>query len=303
MRLPEPAVVARRTRQRLAAARRFLAPLFDTRLSRFCLAVVAIYLLVALVGPMLPIADPYSTQTTASGEYVRLQPPSGTYLFGTTSLGYSVLSQFVHSFRTSVLIGLSTAAVVLFIGINVGIISGYYGGRIETVLMGITDVAYGLPLYPLALVVLALFEPGNATIVLVIGIVVWRSVARVIRSETLSIKERQFIKASRASGSGDLRIMYSHILPNLIPVIVVYFVFGVIWGVILEAGLSFIGLGDPEAVSWGIMLHEVFRAAVFSEAWWWVLPPALALWLFIFSLFVISRAIERNVEISSSGSF
>ncbi|MGQ4554948.1 ABC transporter permease subunit [Halobellus sp. GM3] len=270
--------------------------MFESKLRKTALSILLAYLGLALIGPMLPIPGPYITQTTSSGEYVGLVSPSLQFPLGTTEAGYSVLSQVINSFRVSVIVGGGAALMVVFIGMNIGLISGYFGGRIDSLFMGITDLMYGLPFYPFAIVYVAVGGRGLTNIIIVIGIVLWRTIARVTRSETLSLKEQDFVKSSRAVGTSHFKIMYFHILPNLLPLIVVYFMFGATWGILLEASLSFLGLGDPTMVSWGVMLHDVFNAALFTRAWWWVLAPSIALWLFIWSLFVITRALEENVE-------
>ena len=276
--------------------RNFMQPALNQRWSRWGLYVIALYILVGIFGPYLPIPDPYATQTLPSGEYAQMQQPSLEHPFGTTYFAYGVLSRTLLSTRTSLLVGLVSACMVLFVGVNIGLFAGYYGGRIESVLMGLTDLVFGLPFYPFAIIVVTILGSSIINIALVISLVFWRGIARITRSETLSLKERTFVKSSRAAGSSNLKIMYYHILPNLVPIILIYFVFGIVWGILLEASLSFVGLGDPNTISWGLMLHNAFAAGVLTNAWWWVLPPAIALWLFIWSLYVVARALEDNVD-------
>lgn len=274
----------------------FMKPALDQRWSRWGLYVIGIYILVGIFAPYFPLPGPYEAQTLANGDYAQMASPSAEYPFGTTYFAYSVLSRTLLAARTSLLVGLLSAVIVLFVGVNIGLVAGYYGGRVEAVLMGLTDVVFGLPFYPFAIVLITILGSSITNIAIVIALVFWRQIARITRSETLSFKERTFVKSSKAAGSSDLKIMYYHILPNLIPLILIYFLFGIVWGILLEASLSFIGLGDPNSVSWGLMLHNAFSAGVLTYAWWWVLPPALALWLFIWSLYVVARALEDNVD-------
>lgn len=279
----------------------FFKPVTEDRWGKFALTVLLIYVLIGVVGPYLPIDAPFTSLQRASGEYAQLDSPSAAFPLGTTYLGYSVLSQTIHSFRTSLLVGVLSAGLVVTIGVNVGLIAGYYGGRTDTLLMSLTDLAYGLPFYPLAIILIAIFGSGLLNIAVVIALVFWRSVARITRSETLSLREREFVKSSKAVGSSDIKIMYYHILPNLLPLILIYFVFAITWGILLEASLSFIGLGDPNQVSWGLMLHQVFESGELTRAWWWVLSPAIALWLFIWSLYVVARSLEDSAAMSTKG--
>lgn len=295
------------TRYRDAARRagnqtyEFLEPALNQRWSRWGLYVIAIYVLLGIVGPYLPLPEAFTSVQGPNGGYAKLSKPSLAHPLGTTSLAYSVLARTIYSFRTSLLVGLLSALLVVGIGVNVGLVAGYYGGRVESVLMGLTDLMFGLPFYPFAIVLVAILGTSMLNVALVIALVFWREIARVTRSETLSLKERTYIKSARAAGSSNLKIMYSHILPNLLPLILIYFVFGITWGILLEASLSFIGLGDPDTVSWGLMLHNAFSAGALTQAWWWVLPPALALWLFIWSLYVVARALEDNVDSTVEG--
>ena len=279
----------------------FFEPLFEDRWGRFALAILGLYVLIGLVGPLLPIPGPFEYMQTPSGGTAQLESPSGEFPLGTTYFGYSVLSQTVHSFRTSLFVGGLSAILVVTIGVNIGLISGYYGGIIDTILMGLTDMAYGLPFYPMAIILVAIFGSGLHIIAVVIALLFWRSVARVTRSETLSLREREFVKSARAAGSSDLKIMYYHLLPNLLPLILIYFVFATTWGILLEASLSFIGLGNPDTVSWGLMLHEVFGSGELTRAWWWVVAPSVTLWLFIWCLYVVARTLEDSATVSAKG--
>jgi peptide/nickel transport system permease protein len=289
-------------RQRLAVSRfggqvyEFIEPALERRWSRWAVYIIGLYIVIGVIGPYLPLADPFTSIQSADGSYAKLEGPSLAHPFGTTSLAYSVFTRTVLSFRTSLLVGLLSALLVVGLGVNIGLVAGYYGGRVESALMGLTDLMFGLPFYPFAIIVVTVLGATMTNIALVIALVFWREIARVTRSETLSLKERTYVKSARAAGSSDLRIMYSHILPNLIPLILIYFVFGITWGILLEASLSFIGLGDADAISWGLMLHNAFSQGVLTSAWWWVIPPALALWLFIGCLYVIARALEDNVD-------
>lgn len=279
----------------------FFEPVFEDRWGKVAITILAVYVAIGIVGPYLPMPGPFEYLQTPSGQYAQLESPSAEYPFGTTYLGYSVLSQTIHSFRTSLLVGFLSAALVVAIGVNIGLISGYYGGKVDTLLMGLTDLAYGLPFYPLAIILVAIFGSGLYTIAVVIALLFWRSVARITRSETLSLREREFVKSAKAAGTSDVKIMYYHLLPNLLPLILIYFVFAITWGILLEASLSFIGLGSSDTVSWGLMLHEVFQSGELTRAWWWVVIPSVALWLFIWSLYVVARSLEDNAAVSTKG--
>lgn len=287
---------ARRARRLKDNLIEFCDPLWDSAIRKLAVFVMSSFIAIGLFGSYIPIPGPYETMRTGGGGYAILHEPGTAFWFGTTSSGYNVFAQTVHAFETSLKIGFLSAIVLVTVGLNVGLVAGYYGGRIETVLMGLTDLAYGLPFLPFAIVFVAVVGRGTLVLAAVIGLLLWRGVARVVRSETLSLRERDFIKSARASGSSDVKIMYSHILPNLLPIIIVYFVLGSIYGILIEASLSFVGLGDPSTISWGMMLYNAFQSGSFSTAWWWILPPSVCLWLFIWSLYTIGRALEDNLD-------
>lgn len=288
--------VIREIEESIRPAVKFLKPAFDGTPQKIALGVITVYFILAILGPVLAPSGPFETQYV-EGSVASSHPPSWEHPLGTTQIGYSILSQMLYSFRVSMFVGVGAAIMTVFIGMNVGLISAYYGGLIDDIVMAVTDVFYGLPLYPFAIVFVTILGRSDLNVVIVIGILVWRTIARVTRSEALSIKEKEFVKAARAAGSSDLKIMYWHILPNLIPIIVVYFIFGAIWGIMIEASLSFLGLGDESTMSWGFMLREVFEQVRFTTDWWWVIAPSVALWVFIASLYVISRGLENNIEV------
>jgi peptide/nickel transport system permease protein len=153
--------------------------------------------------------------------------------------------------RVALIVGFIAAIFLSFIGTNVGLIAGYYGGRLDSFLMRMTDIAFGIPFLPFAVVLIALTRPSIWNIILTISCLMWRTTARVIRSQVLSLKERPFIQAAKVSGGSDLRIMYVHILPNVLPMSFLYVALGIAWATLTEASLSFLGFGDPRMISWG----------------------------------------------------
>jgi len=194
-----------------------MQPALDQRWSRWGLYVIALYLLVGIVGPYLPPSRP-PRGTNCVGRCLRPDgAPSLEHPLGTTYFAYSVLSRTLLSAQTSLLVGLLSASMVLLVGVNIGLVAGYYGSRIEAALMGLTDVMFGLPFYPFAIVIVTILGSSMINIALVISLIFWREIARITRSETLSLKERTFVKSARAAGTSNLKIMYYHILPNLVP--------------------------------------------------------------------------------------
>ncbi len=222
----------------------------------------------------------------------KLAPPSGEHWFGTDHLGRDLYSQNVYGSRIALLVGFLGAALVVLIGANVGLFAGYYRGRTDSVLMRIVDVMYGIPFEPFAMILVLLFDPSLMIVILAISLLTWRTVARLIRSQVLSLAERPFVKAARVAGASDLRIIYLHIAPNVLPL--VFLELAIILGasIIAEATLSFLGLGPPQSISWGGILHNARLSGAWRTAWWWNLPPGAFIMITVMAVFFISRALE-----------
>jgi peptide/nickel transport system permease protein len=222
----------------------------------------------------------------------RLAPPSADHWFGTDHLGRDLYSQNVHGSRIALLVGFLGALLVVLIGTNVGLVAGYFRGRTETVLMRTVDIMYGIPFEPFALILVLLFEPSLTIVILAVSLLTWRTVARLIRSQVLSLRERPFVKAARVAGASDLRIMYLHIFPNVMPLVFLELAIIVGVSIIAEATLSFLGLGPPQSISWGGILHNARLSGAWRTAWWWNLPPGFFIMTTVLSVFFISRSLE-----------
>lgn len=222
----------------------------------------------------------------------RLAPPSRQHWFGTDHLGRDLFSQNVHGSQIALLVGFLGATLVVLIGTNVGLIAGYYRGRTETILMRTVDVMYGIPFEPFALILVLLFQPSLTIVILAVSLLTWRTVARLIRSQVLSLRERPFVKAARVAGASDLRIMYLHIFPNVLPLVFLELAIIVGVSIIAEATLSFLGLGPPQSISWGGILHDARLSGAWRTAWWWNLPPGILIMTTVLSVFFISRSLE-----------
>ena len=224
------------------------------------------------------------------------KPASGnSYILGTDDRGHDILSQTLLGSRIALLVGFLSAIFSIGIGVIMGLVSGYYGGNVDAILMRFTDVILVLPALPLLIVFAAMMSASIWNIIFIISLLGWGGVARVIRSEVLSLKERPYIDAARVTGASKSRIMFRHIAPNVLPLALLYMTFAVSGAILFEAALSFIGLGDPSTMTWGMMLNYVQHSNAL-EAWWWLLPPGICITLVCMSFFLLGRAFDEIVN-------
>jgi peptide/nickel transport system permease protein len=255
------------------------------------LVILTFFVLVAAFAPLLADADGLRATTATGG---RLEPPSLEFPLGTDNLGRSVLTLAIWGSRTSLLVGFAATLVAMFIGSLIGIAAGYYGRWREIILMRLTDWFLVIPFLPLAIVLAALLGPSLFTIIFVIGVTSWPGTARLVRAQTLSVKERPYVERARGLGAGDLHVVRRHILPNVFPVIFANTTLTVAIAILSETTLSFLGLGDPLRISWGTMLEFAFNAgAATSGAWWWLLAPGVSIVLVVLSFTMVGYALDE----------
>jgi oligopeptide/dipeptide ABC transporter ATP-binding protein len=256
------------------------------------LIMLVLILFVAIFAPILSPYDPSSTQNVSTKDIYN--PPSAEHWLGTDDAGQDVLTNFIFGARVSLAIGFFAAFISLVIGGIFGIIAGFYGGRTEELLMRFTDIMLVIPDLPLMMVVIALTKPSIFNIILVIGLLYWTTTARMVRSQTLAVKSRKFVLRARAIGSGKGHIIRQHILPLVLPILVVQAVLVVSSAILAESTLSFLGLGDPTALSWGQMLNYAFgRGAMSTGAWWALVIPGFGIVWVVLGLTLLGQGLEQ----------
>ncbi|NHN57922.1 MULTISPECIES: ABC transporter permease [Halorussus] len=273
-------------------ARRTLRNLLSERITQFAFAVLVGILILGVVGPMIAPYQYNEQQTTADGELMRYEPPSLDHPLGTNDRGEDVLSRLLIGARTTLITGLLAGGLMMTVGLSVGMTAGYVGGKTESFLMRLVDFMYGIPFIPFAIVLITFFGAGFYTTIAILGLVLWRFIARVIRSQVLQIKQRPYIMAARASGASTLWIMRKHILPNIANMAALFFAMGVGLAILEQAGLSFIGVTDPFTPTWGIMIRNANQAGRVADAWWWSFPPGIMIALTVLSLYLLGRGYE-----------
>jgi peptide/nickel transport system permease protein len=254
------------------------------------LVILAIFALVAIFAPLLAPYGPRSVGTLNSSVF---QPPSGAHLLGTDDVGGDVLSELMYGARISLLVGVLATLISIAVGGTVGILAGYFGGRVDGVLMRVTDYFLVLPALALMIVLAAVFGPSLRNVILVIGLLSWTSTARIVRSQVKSVRERVFVQRARSLGAGNWHILRRHVVPQVATLLVANTVLTIAVAIFNETSLSFLGLGSPTEVSWGTMLHFAFvSGAVSAGAWWYVIPPGVAIVLVVIACSLVGQAME-----------
>ncbi len=252
-------------------------------------------ILIAILAPWIAPYDPYEPVEATAADV--MAPPSPEHPLGQDDIGRDVLSLVIYGARISLLVGFSASVIIVLLGVVVGMTAGYAGGRTDLVLMRITDAILVIPSLPLMLVVIAVAGRSLGNIILVIGLLSWTYMARVVRAQVLSVKERQFVMRARALGVSVLGIVIIHVLPQVLPVIFAEATLDVSFAILSEASLSFLGLGDPTLVSWGSMLNRAFlRGAVTKGAWWYLIPPGVALAWVTLGLVLVSNVVQEIIN-------
>jgi len=253
---------------------------------------------VALIGALLvlalfaPLIAPYDPRALAGGA---LEAPSSRHLLGTDGIGQDLFSRLVWGSRTSLTVAVGAASLAVSLAVLVGVTAGLLGKYVDTVMMRVVDVFLALPGLPLLVLVAAMVGANRISLILLIGLIRWPEMARVFRGQTLSLRERGFVSASRGFGGGAWWILRRHLVPALAPLIVAGFITVAGVAVLMEAGLAFLGLSDPAAVSWGLTLNKALLqpGLYFTPAWvWWVLPAGFAITLTVLGFTLLGVGLE-----------
>ena len=239
----------------------------------------------ALFSNLVTSQDPFKSVA------LPFQAPSSEHLLGTDDLGRSIFAGIIHGAKTSLLVGFIVASVSLLIGIVVGAVAGFYGGWVDDILMRFTELILILPRFFLALMVVALFGPSLTNLILVLALTTWGFTARITRAGVLSARELEYVMAARSLGRTELANLFCHVLPNVITPVTAYGALLMGNAILIEAGLSFLGLGDPNVMSWGYMLNNA--QTFIRRAWWMSVFPGLAIAVTVLGINLLSDGISK----------
>jgi len=259
------------------------------------LAMVGLVLISIIVGIaiMAPVISPYSPIEQHLQD--RLQPPSLKYFFGTDEFGRDIFSRVLHGSRIALVVGVMVAVIAATIGVTLGLISGYYGGIVDEVIMRIVDIVWSFPSLILALAIISIFGPGLTNAMIAIALTAWASYARIVRSETLSVKEELYIEAAISIGESDFRIIFYYILPNVMSSILVLLTYNIPSAIIVASSLSFLGLGaQPPTPDWGLMLASA--RTYLTIAPWYSIFPGLAIMITVLAFNFVGDGLRDAIQ-------
>jgi peptide/nickel transport system permease protein len=254
-------------------------------------AIVTFFILVAIFGPLFVSQNPNRISATL------VAPPSAAHPLGTNQLGQDLFSQLVVGTRSSVFWSFAAGLLVMAIAVTIGLASGYFGGAVDDVLTLITNIFLVIPAFPLAVISVQFFSHSTIVVALVVALTNWPWGARVMRAQTLSIRNREFVTAAQANGESTWRLIFFDIFPNEISIVAASFITTTIQVLLQVAGLEFLGFGDSAAVSWGVMLNAAINgSALLQGAWWWLVPPGLCIALLGAGLALLNFGIDEIAD-------
>lgn len=255
------------------------------------LVILAVFVVIALLAPLLAPGDPTLIQGLGA------QPPSAAHLLGTTAKGQDVLALNIWGARSSLFVGFTVGILATLVGLLVGLASAYLGKTVDNLLSLVTNVFLLLPGLPLLVILAAFLPPGILTVIIVLVITGWAGSARVLRSQALSIRGKDFVAAAQVSGESSLRIMFREMLPNMASIVMSTLLACVIFGIGAQAGLEFLGLGDISTVSWGTNLYWASNdGALLTGSWWVFVPPGVSIALVAFALALVNYGVDETTN-------
>jgi peptide/nickel transport system permease protein len=272
-----------------------MARIIWNRFRKNPLSLIALFVIMGLgaVAVAAPLIAPYDPTTI--DVYNVLSPPDRAHLFGTDELGRDVLSRMIWGSRVSLKVGFMAVGIAISIGTFLGALAGFYGGKADALIMRFVDIMLAFPTFFLILAVISIMEPRISTIMIVIGVTGWMDVARLVRAEFLTLKEREFVAAAAVLGGSDLRLIFRHIIPNALSPVFVAATFGIAGAILTESGLSFLGLGvQPPEPSWGNILTSGKDNII--VAWWLSLFPGIAILMTVLSYNLVGEGLRDSLD-------
>lgn len=267
------------------------------RLRKNKLAMVSLAILIILVclAVFAPFVTPYERDALSFTE--KQQAPSGKHLLGTDHLGRDMFTRLIYGGRISLSVGILAVAIQVFLGIIFGSLAGFYGGKIDSVIMRLADIIMCFPFLLICITIVAILGPSIYNVMLVLGLLGWPGISRIVRGQILTLREQEFMEAAEALGLNDARKIFKHLLPNITASIIVFATIGIAGAILTEAGLSFLGMGvSPPTPSWGNMIQSARNLYVLKNIWWYWLPPGAAIFITVMSLNILGDGLRDALD-------
>jgi len=271
--------------------KQFCKDVWQNKMARVGLFIIGFFVLMAIFSPILM---PFKTTDMGASRDLVFNAPTFEHPLGTDNLGRDVLAYLVNGSRSSLFVGVTATMISMVLGTLIGIAAGYLGGWVDNILMRITDFFLVLPWLPFCMVLAAILGNSIWNIILVIGLTGWSGTARIIRAQTLSVKEQQYVERTKSIGAGKWHIMVKHILPNVFPLVFSEAILIVSSSILTETSLAFLGLGDPTNPSWGTMLNDAYcTGAMTVGAWWYFITPGVCVILVALGFTLMGYAFDE----------
>ncbi|MBP7222700.1 MAG: ABC transporter permease [Sedimentibacter sp.] len=267
------------------------------RLRKNKMAMFSLYILVAIIllCIIIPIISPYEIQTTNLAG--KDQSPNSRHLLGTDLIGRDLFTRLFYAGRISLGVALAVVAIECVIGVILGSISGFYGGIIDAVIMRIAEIFMSFPFMIITITIVAVFGNSIITLILVLALLSWPSIARIVRGQILSLREMEYMEACEALGISDIRRIFRHLLPNVLAYVIVYATLGMASVILVETSLSFLGLGvSPPTPTWGNMIQEARNMLIIQHKWWYWIPPGIAIFISVMCFNILGDGMRDAID-------
>ncbi len=269
------------------------------RLYKNKMAMLSLYMLITVIVLciVVPMISPYSIQTTNMQESIRDQSPSSEHLLGTDKIGRDLFTRLFYAGRISLGVALAVVTIECAMGVVLGSIAGFYGGIIDSVIMRLSDIFLSFPFMMLCITIVSVFGNSIPTLIFVLAILSWPSIARIVRGQILTLREMDYMEACEALGISDIRRIFKHLLPNVLAYVIVYATLGMANVILVETSLSFLGLGvSPPTPTWGNMIQEARNILIIQHKWWYWIPPGICIFISVMCFNILGDGLRDAID-------
>lgn len=269
------------------------------RLKKNNMAMLSLFILIVIIALciIVPMVSPYAIETTNMENAIRDQKPSNEHLLGTDKIGRDLFTRLFYAGRISLGVALAVVALECSIGVVLGSLSGFYGGIIDSIIMRIAEVFLSFPFMIICITIVSIFGNSISTLILVLAILSWPSIARIVRGQILTLREMEYMEACEALGISDFKRIFKHLLPNVLAYVIVYATLGMASVILIETSLSFLGLGvSPPTPTWGNMIQEARNTLIIQHKWWYWIPPGICIFISVMCFNILGDGLRDAID-------